>query len=69
MKTNLANNLRILRVRMDISQSEVARRLHIGRARYQYYEDNKAEPPLWLLLKIAKFHRITVDQLLTELPK
>lgn len=64
--TNLSDNLRILRNKKGHTQSMVADSLGIARSRYERYEDG-TEPPLYLLLKMARFYNVTVDELLTKI--
>lgn len=61
----LANNLRYLRDQLKMSQQALADSLSITRGRYSKYEDDAAQPPLEILIKISKYHRISIDLLLT----
>lgn len=65
--TKLHDNLRVLRNRYKYSQGEVARKLCVPRTRYERWESG-IEPPLLMVLNMANFYNITVEQLLTELP-
>lgn len=66
-KTNLATNLRILRNHKKYSQQRISDILNIPRPRYERWEAGN-EPPLIMLLEIAKHYEVLIDALLTELP-
>lgn len=61
----LSENMRYLRHQLKVSQQKVADGLLITRGRYAKYEDGAAEPPLELLIKIARFFHISIDLLLS----
>ena len=61
----LSENMRYLRSRLGYSQQRVADELIISRGRYGKYEDAEREPPIEILLRIAKYYKISVDQLLS----
>lgn len=60
----LGKKLKELRENIKLSQSEVARRLNISRQSYNFYENNKREPDLYLIKKIALFFDVSTDYLL-----
>lgn len=62
--TKLANNLRILRKIKNVSQEAAADELKIPRSRFASYEEERAEPPYMMLLKISDYFQISVDALL-----
>jgi len=61
----LSDNMRVLRDRMAISQQKTADHLKITRGRYVKYEDGSSEPPIEILIRIARFFGISIDLLLT----
>ncbi len=58
------DNIKYLRARKGLSQQGLADALGITRARYSKYEYGQAEPPIELLVKIAKYYAVSVDDLL-----
>ncbi|WP_312822832.1 helix-turn-helix domain-containing protein [Epilithonimonas sp.] len=60
-----SENMRYLRGKLNLSQQKVADDLLITRGRYGKYEDDAAEPPLEILIKISKYYNISIDLLLT----
>lgn len=60
-----SKNMRYLRGKLNLSQQKVADDLLITRGRYGKYEDDAAEPPLEILIKISKYYNISIDLLLT----
>lgn len=61
-----ADNLRFVRSKNNLSQQNVADDLNITRARYSKYEENMAEPPLLLLIRISSYFNLSIDVLLTK---
>ncbi|WP_025124395.1 helix-turn-helix domain-containing protein [Myroides odoratimimus] len=61
-----ADNIRFIRAKNNLSQQKVADELNITRARYSKYEENMAEPPLLLLIKISSYFNLSIDTLLTK---
>ena len=60
-----SENIRLLRDRQNLTQQKIADDLKITRGRYVKYEDGSSEPPLDLLLKIAKYFNVSIDILLS----
>ncbi|RZJ35441.1 MAG: LexA family transcriptional regulator [Flavobacterium sp.] len=60
-----ADNIRYLRTGREKSQQQVATDLQIQRDRYAKYEGNKADPPLEVLQKIARYYHVSIDILLS----
>lgn len=52
---------RLKELREDKTQEEIAKLLGIKRARYALYEQNRTEPNIEILNKLAKLYNITVD--------
>lgn len=46
------------------TQEEVAKGIEISRARYSHFENDRNEPDLQLIQKIADYHKVTTDYLL-----
>ncbi|WAA12036.1 helix-turn-helix domain-containing protein [Fervidibacillus halotolerans] len=55
---------RLIELRGNRTQKDVAQQLGISRARYSHYENNYAQPDYDLLIKIADFYNVSTDYLL-----
>ncbi len=62
----IANNLKYLRKKKDLTQQKFADAMGIKRASVGAYEENRAEPKYELLKKIAEFYELTMDELVNE---
>lgn len=62
--TKIATNLRILRKIKNASQEAVADDLQIPRSRFASYEEDRAEPPYEMLLRLSDYYHVSVDALL-----
>lgn len=62
MKTN--EILRKLREEKELSQYEMAKHLNIRQQTYSNYEIGKSQIPNCSLIKIAKYHNVSIDYLL-----
>lgn len=62
----LGANLKYLRGKKKLAQSEVARELGVSRSTYANYENEESEPPASQLLKLAQFYSVSTDDLLTK---
>lgn len=60
----LATNIRVLRELKKLSQEALATELDITRARLGAYEENRNEPPIELIIKLADYFQISIDALL-----
>jgi len=60
-----SDNIRSLRLKKKISQEKLAESLMITRGRYVKYEDGTSEAPYDILKKIAHYHHISIDLLLS----
>lgn len=49
---------------MEMSQAEVAQKLHIKQGAYSRYELGQRQPDYDMLIKIAKLYEVSVDYLL-----
>lgn len=63
----LIKNLIALRREKDYSQEDVAKAIEVGRSTYAGYEKGKSEPTASVLLKLADFYQIKIDDLFREL--
>ena len=64
----LAKNLFILRKKRGLSREAVARALEISAMTYQRYEKNLRDPDAPLLVKLADFFGVTLDELVGRAP-
>lgn len=53
-----------LRVDNDKTQIEIAEYLNLNRNVYWRYEKGKREIPVWALIKLADYYRVSTDYLL-----
>lgn len=58
-----SDNIRFLRGKKNLSQAKTAEELLITRERYAKYEDGRSEPPIEILLRISKYHKVSIDLL------
>lgn len=56
--------LRDLREDHDLTQTELARRLHIRQSTYSQYENGQRQIPLEALVKLALYYQTSVDYIL-----
>ena len=59
----LAQNLFALRKNKNVSRETVARALEISAMTYQRYEKNLRDPTLPVLISLADYFGVTLDQL------
>lgn len=52
-----------LRKRKKMTQEEVAKYLHITQSTYQHYENERAEPNISTLCKLADLYNVSLDYL------
>lgn len=64
----LSKNLLILRKERGLSREAVARALEISSMTYQRYEKNLRDPTAPLMVKLAEFYGVTLDQLVGRAP-
>ena len=66
MTTNiLAKNLKVLRKFRNLNQDQLANKLGVTRNKIASYETQHIEPRLDLLIKMARFFQLTVDDLIS----
>jgi DNA-binding XRE family transcriptional regulator len=58
MKTPLSINLKTERNKLKLTQQMAATKLRIPVKRYQSYEEDRAQPTLELLVKIANYFHV-----------
>ncbi len=64
MYTPLGQRLKELRTERNLTQRRLASDLNIRTVTYLRYEKSQREPPISLLVTIAHYYGITVDNLL-----
>lgn len=64
----LSKNLFTLRKARGLSRETVARALEISSMTYQRYEKNLRDPTAPLMVKLADFYGVTLDQLVGRDP-
>ena len=64
----LSKNLLILRKKRGLSREAVARALEISSMTYQRYEKDLRDPTAPLMVKLADFYGVTLDQLAGRAP-
>jgi len=62
--TAYTKRLRDLREDHDLTQKELAAKLHMSQQQYQAYESGKVQPPITLLQDISTIYNVSVDYLL-----
>jgi len=60
----LDKRLRKLRTSLQLTQQEIADKLHISRVRYNQYETGKRQPDNEMLKIISNFYKVSVDYLI-----
>lgn len=60
----LQERLETARKKCGMTQRQAADSLHIVRSTYSYYERGKTNPPLDILIKLAKLYGVSADYLL-----
>ncbi len=60
----MLKNLKNLRKELNLSQTQIAEKLHISQQTYSDYENCKTEPAGEMLIQIADFFEVSVDELL-----
>ncbi len=53
--------LRDLREDADLTQEELVKLLKMHKTTYTNYEQGKREPPFELLIKLAKYYKVSID--------
>lgn len=63
--SKLSDNIRFLRSKQEFSQQKLADTLLITRGRYAKYEDGTSEPPIEILLRLARHFGVSIDLLVS----
>ncbi len=58
--------IRDLREDKDLTQQEMANILHTTQTTYSRYERGDLDIPTAVLIKLARFHKVSIDYLLNE---
>lgn len=61
MNTNFSERLKLLRREKNISAEDLANELNINKSTISRYENDKTEPYLPIVLKIAKYFDVSLD--------
>jgi transcriptional regulator with XRE-family HTH domain len=59
-------NIRNLREDKDLTQQQMANYLNITQATYSRYESGDLDIPSTVLIKLSKFHNVSIDYLLGQ---
>ena len=65
-KLKLAERLRLLRERADLTQQEVADKLMKERSTYSYYEIGRTEPTFFTLLELSDIFGVSFETLISD---
>ena len=68
-KDKIAENLRSLRARANISQAELAAKLGISQQTYSKYENRSSNPDSEMIVKLSAFYGVSSDSILGIEPK
>jgi len=66
LHTSFSENLKELRLRNNLSQEKMSRKLDIVTSTYIYYETGKRLPSIDLLTRIAKIFKVSISFLINE---
>lgn len=66
MGQSLGEKLRLLRISRDYTQEQISGYLHLERAAYTNYENNKRVPSYRCIVQIADFYGVRVDYLVRD---
>lgn len=61
---NICMKLKELREENNLTQSQLADYLNIKQNTYSQYENEKRQLPIDVLIKLAKFYKVTTDYIL-----
>ncbi len=62
----VAHNIKTLRLRKQLSQEGLADAIEATRSRIGSYEESRSEPNIKMLMKLADFFEITIDDLVRD---
>lgn len=60
---NLKENLKMLRKNCNMTQKDIAEKLHIATTTYQTYEQGACEPNIDMLKSLSRFYRVSIDEI------
>ena len=60
---NIGYKLKELRLSYNLTQEELSKKLEISRVNYTRYESGKVNPDFDLIVKIADFYDVSLDEL------
>ena len=63
---NMYENIRNLREDKDLKQQQIADYLNITQATYSRYESGDLDIPSAVLIKLSKYHDVSIDYLLGQ---
>lgn len=66
IETQFGDRLKRLRIRANLTQQEVANKLHITRQSISKWEQNISLPPLSVILELVNILSCTLDELFYE---
>lgn len=66
MSSIFSQNLKFLREKLNLKQDVLAQKLDISRSVLSYYENDKSEPTLSVLIKLSVFFNISIDDLISQ---
>jgi transcriptional regulator with XRE-family HTH domain len=66
MKDYIGQNLKYLRKKLGLTQEELAIKIGTTRPAIGSYEEGRAAPKIQALQELAKFYRVSIDQLINE---
>lgn len=58
------NRLKILRLKHNLSQLQLARELHVSQSTISSWENGLSEPNIFKLVSVARFFKVSVDYLI-----
>ena len=59
----LKENLKELRINENLTQEDMAKMLNMSATGYASYEQGKAEPSIDTLITLARFFKVSIDEL------
>lgn len=62
----LSQNIRVMRKKADLTQQELADRLKVNRGVITSYEQNRATPPLKVILRLSEVLKTNVESLINQ---
>lgn len=66
VKQCISHNLKLIREQKDLTQEEFSTKLGIKRATYASYEEQRAAPPLSVVITVSNLTGIDINTLLTD---